>query len=150
MLRNLLFRCHASVVLVSAPISLTHITYTMLTVLSGGIPFWPWRSYFRRLRNHFQNRPTRQDSRQSTESLLADRRFSYEDTESAQRGNPLVTLGQPASSMPDLVRRRLWWAVGFGLGCHHALTRPCSHGKIEWNADAYNTANAQLACNNIL
>jgi hypothetical protein len=123
---------------VSALISLTHHTYKILTGVSGGVqkvPIRPWRSYGRRLRIH----------RETTERLLTDRRTSYDDPENEQDGYPLVTAGDPATTVPDSVRRALRSALKHGWGCLRTLDKPRSCGNVKWHPDALNAANSRLA-----
>ena len=91
----------------------------------------------------------RQDSHQSTESLLTDRRSSYEGPENAQQGHPLATMGETARTVPDFVSSMLRLALARGWGCVHTLKNPRSHGYVEWHLDTHNTATAHLACKNI-
>ena len=103
------------------------------------IPIRPLRTYDRRLRI----------LRETTESLLTDRRTSYDDPENEQDGYPLVTAGDPATTVPDSVRRALMMALRYGLGCLRTLDKPRSCGNVEWHPDALNAANARLAYKSI-
>jgi hypothetical protein len=113
--------------------------------MSGDAPLCPDSSYPRRLRLHRQTRPMRQGSPQSTESLLPDRRTSCADLENAHHRIPLVTLGEPASTVPDYIRSMLRLGLACGWGCPHVLQRPRSCGKIGWRVDAINIATARLS-----
>jgi hypothetical protein len=115
----------------------------------GGVPSRPRRSYARRLRIHDETSPTCQDSQQSTQSLLTNRRSSVEESEYAQHGSPLVTLGEPPRAVPDSVRSLLRRGLEINLGCLHAFERPHSYGNVEWYPDALNASNARLAYNNL-
>jgi hypothetical protein len=111
--------------------------------VSGGVPLRPWWSHADRLQTH--RRTMRQDSPQSTESMMTDRRSSYEDPENAQHGIPLVTSDESASPVSDYVRSMLRAGLACGWGCPHVLERPRSCGNIGWHLDAINTANARLS-----
>lgn len=121
----------------------------MLMVVPGVVCPWPWWSYFRRLQISRKFGPVNQESRQSTESLLRGGRSSYEDPESSQDGLPLATLGEPATTVPDFVRSSLSYGLAVALGCPHSFKRKCSYGNIQWNLDAFNTADARLAYNDL-
>lgn len=112
--------------------------------MPGGVrevPIRPWWSYGRRLRIH----------RATTESLLTDRRTSFDDPENEQDDYPMATAGDPApaKTVPDFVRDELRWALHYGRGCLRTLDKPRSCGNVEWHPDALNAANARLAYKSI-